>query len=208
MMLSPWSCQCPLSVARVCIYTRSDPVRGFSRITLIMSEPTVSCRSPHVYSPWSLSGLTVDYQNLVMCFTHCHYNHDFRTIYTWNSISQFSLNCIPIINHQSIIYYILEQLHVLIVNYRLRIPHCFNICFPISTIDSVDPVHMYSQDLFLYLRWDTFPLFKLITMCTYYNVRSVCTKWCSANSGLYPLQIPHGRNCHPPSCRMNPLLQL
>jgi hypothetical protein len=44
----------------------------------------------------------VEYQNLDMCFTDCHCNRDFRTIYAWNEISQFSINCIPIINHQSI----------------------------------------------------------------------------------------------------------
>jgi hypothetical protein len=188
-MLSPWSCQGPPSVVRVRTYSRRDLVRGFScyrpglvrahrqlsesarlvtvilseashAIALILSEPTVSCQSPHVYSPWSLSGLTVDYQNLDMCFTDCHSNRDFRTIYAWNEISQFSINCIPIINHQSNIYYIHEQLHVLIVDYRLRIPPCGSRCFPISTIDCVYPVHMYSQDLFLYLWWDTFPLFE------------------------------------------------
>jgi hypothetical protein len=79
-MLSPWSCQSPLSVVRVRMYSRRDLVRGFSHyrpglvrahhqlsesarlvtvilseashaIALISSEPTVSCQSPHVYSP-------------------------------------------------------------------------------------------------------------------------------------------------------------
>jgi hypothetical protein len=188
-MLSPWSCQSPPSVVWVRTYSRRHLVRGFScylpgvvrahrqlsesahlvamilseashAIALILWEPTISCQSPHVYSPWSLSGLTVDYQNLDMCFTDCHSNHDFRTIYTWNEISQFSINCIPILNHQSNIYYIHDQLHILIVDYRVRIPLCGSRCFPISTIDCVDPVHMYSQDLFLYLWWDTFPLFE------------------------------------------------
>jgi len=188
-MLSPWSCQSLPSVVRVRTYSCRDLVRGFScyrpglvrahrrlsesacivavilseashAIALIFSKPTVSCQSLHIYQQWSLSGLTVDYQSLDMCFTDCHSNRDFRTIYTWNEISQFSINCIPIMNHQSNIYYIHEQLHVLIVDYRLRIPPCGSRCFPISTIDCVDPVHMYSQDLFLYLWWDTFPLFE------------------------------------------------
>jgi len=188
-MLSPWSCHSLPSVVRVRTYSRRDLVRGFScyrpglvrahrqlsesahivavilseashAIALILSEPTVSCHSPHVHLPLSMSGLMVDYQNLDMCFTNCHSNCDFRTIYAWNEISQFSINCIPIINHQSNIYYIHEQLHVLIVDYRLRIPQCGSRRFPISTIDCIDPVHMYSQDLFLYLWWDTFPLFE------------------------------------------------
>jgi len=129
-------------------------------IAPIFSEPTVSCQIPHIYSPRSLSGLTVDYQNLDMCFIDCHSNRNFRTIYPWNGISQFSINCIAIINHQSNIYYIHEQLHILIVGYHLRIPPCGSRCFPILTIDCVDSVHMYSQDLFLYLWWDAFALFE------------------------------------------------
>jgi hypothetical protein len=188
-MLSPWSCQSLPSVVRVRTYSRRDFVRGVScyrpglvrahrqlsesarlvavivseashAIALILSEPTVGCQSPHVFSLSSLSGLTVDYQIRDMCFTDCHSNRDFRTIYVWNEIRQFSINCIPIINHQSNIYYIHEHLHVLIVDYHLRIPPCGSRCLPIPTIDCVDPVHMYSQDLFLYLWWDTFPLFK------------------------------------------------
>jgi len=79
-MLSPWSCQSPLSVVRVGMYSCRDLVRGFSgyrpglvrahcqlsecarivtmilseashAIALVMSEATVSCLSPHVYSP-------------------------------------------------------------------------------------------------------------------------------------------------------------
>jgi len=186
-MLSPLSCHSPLWLVRVGTYSCHDLVSGFScyrpglvrahcqlsesthivaviwseashGISLILSGPTVSCRSPHGYSPSSLSGLMVDYQNLDMCFTDCHSNHDFRTIYAWNDISQFSINCIPIINHQTNIYYIHEQLQLLIVDYRLRIQPCGRRWFPISTIDCVDPVHIYSQDLFLYLWWDTFPL--------------------------------------------------
>jgi len=188
-MLLPWSCQSLPSVVRVRTYSRCDLVGGYScyrpglvrahsqlsesarivavilweashAIAMILSEPTISCESLHINSPWSLSRLTVDYQNLDMCFTDCHSNGDFRTIYAWNEISLFSINCIPIINYQSNIYYIHEQLHVLIVDYRLRIPPSGTRCFPISTIDCVDPVHMYSQDRFLYLWWDTFPLFE------------------------------------------------
>jgi hypothetical protein len=188
-MLSPWSCQSPPSVVTVRTYSRRDHVRGIScyrpglgrahhelsksarlvamilleasqAIALILSEPTISWQSPHVYSQLSLSGLTVDYCNLDMCFTDRHSNRNFRTIYVWNEISQFSINCIPIINHQSNIYTIHEQLHVLIVDYRLGIPLCVRKCFPISTIECVDPVDMYSEDLFLYLWWDTFPLFE------------------------------------------------
>jgi hypothetical protein len=76
-MLSPWSCQSPLSVVRVRTYSCCDLARLFSSyhsghvrahrqlsesartvavilqdfshaITLVMSEPTVSCQSPHV----------------------------------------------------------------------------------------------------------------------------------------------------------------
>jgi hypothetical protein len=76
-MLSPWSCQSPLSAVRVCRYSRRDLVKGFSfyrpglvtayrqlsqsarivvvilsevshAIALVLSEPTVSCQSPHV----------------------------------------------------------------------------------------------------------------------------------------------------------------
>jgi uncharacterized membrane protein YiaA len=75
-MLSPWSCQSPLSAVRVRTYSRRDLVRGFScyrpglvrahcqlsesarlvavilseafhAIALIVSEPTISCQSPH-----------------------------------------------------------------------------------------------------------------------------------------------------------------
>jgi len=172
-MLSPCSCQSPLSTVRVRTYSHCDLVRGFScfrpglvrahcwlsesthivavilseashAATLILSEPTVSCQSSHIYLPWSLSGLMVDYQNLDMCFTDCHSNCDFRTIYVWNEISQFSINCIPIIKHQTNIYCINEQLHVLIVNYRVWIPPYASRYFPIPTIECVNPVHMYS----------------------------------------------------------------
>jgi hypothetical protein len=76
-MLSPWSYQSPLSAFRVRTYSRRDHVRGFScyrpglirayrqlsesarivavmlsevshAIALVLSEPTVSCQSPHV----------------------------------------------------------------------------------------------------------------------------------------------------------------
>ena len=76
-MLLPWSCQSPLSAVRVRTYSRRDLVRGFScdhpglvrayrelsesarivavivsqvshAIALVLSEPTVSCQSPHV----------------------------------------------------------------------------------------------------------------------------------------------------------------
>jgi len=76
-MLSPWSCQSSLSAVRVRTYRRRDLVRGFScywpclvrthrelsdsarivsgvlsevshAIALVLSEPTVSCQSPHV----------------------------------------------------------------------------------------------------------------------------------------------------------------
>jgi len=76
-MLSPLSCQRPLSAVRVRTYSRCDLVRGFSSyrpglgranhqlsesahivavvisevshaISLVLSEPTVSCQSPHV----------------------------------------------------------------------------------------------------------------------------------------------------------------
>jgi len=188
-MLSPWSCQSPPSVARVCTYSRSDLVGGFScgcpglvrahhqlsestsivaiilseashAIALFMSQPTVSCQRPHIQSPWSLSGLMVDYQNLDVCYTDCHSNRDFWTIYAWNQFSQFSINCIPIINHQTNIYYIHEQLHILIVDYHLWIPLCGSRYFPILTIDCVDPVPMCSQHLFSHLWWDTFTLFE------------------------------------------------
>ena len=115
-------------------------------LALILSESTVSCQSPHVSSPSSSSGLPVHYQNVDMFFTNCYSTRDFRTIYGWNEISQFSNNCIPIINRQSNIYYIHKQLHILIVDYRLRIPPCGSRCFPITTIDCVNPVLMYSQD--------------------------------------------------------------
>ena len=109
----------------------------------------------------------MEYQHLDMYFPDCHSNLDFRTIYAWNEISEFSIICIPIINHQSDIYYIHEQLHVLIVDYGLWIPPYGSRCFPISTIDRVDSVHIYSQDRSLYLWSDTFPLFEQITICTY-----------------------------------------
>jgi len=188
-MLSPWSCQSPLTAVRVCRCSRHDLVTGVScyrhgrvsahrqlsesacivamilseashAIALILSEPTISCQSPHVYLLWPLIGLIVEYRNLDMCFTDCHSNRDFRTIYAWNEISQFSINCIPIIYHQTNICYIHEQLHILIVDYCHRIPLCGIRCFPISTIDCVDAVHKYSEDLFSYHWWDTFPLFK------------------------------------------------
>jgi hypothetical protein len=84
-------------------------------IALILSEHTVSCHSPHIYSPWSLSGHTVDFQNGDMCFTNCHTNRDVGTIHAWNDISQISINCITIINDHTNIYYIHEKLHILIV---------------------------------------------------------------------------------------------
>jgi len=188
-MLSPCSGQSPLSVVRVRTYSRHELISVFScycpghvrvhrqlsesarivtvilpevshSIALILPEPTVSSQSPHLYSPWSLSGLMVDYHNLNMCFTDCHSNRDFRTIYMWNEINQFSINCIPMINHQSNIYYIHEQLQILIVDYCLQIPECSSRCFPILTIDCVDPVFMYCQDHFWYLWLDNFPLFE------------------------------------------------
>jgi hypothetical protein len=76
-MLSPWSCQSPLSAVRVRMYSHRDLVRGLSSyrpglvrayrqlsysarivavilsevshaIALVLSEPTISCHSPHV----------------------------------------------------------------------------------------------------------------------------------------------------------------
>jgi len=76
-MLSPSACQSPLLAVRVRTYSHRDLVRGFSRcrpglaraygqlsestrivavifsevshaIALVLSEPTVSCHSPHV----------------------------------------------------------------------------------------------------------------------------------------------------------------
>jgi len=159
-MLSSWFCKCPPSVVRVRTYSCHDFVRGFScyRPDLVRDHHQVS-EFVCIFT-WSLSGLTVEYQNLDMSFTECHSDRDIRTIYLWNEISQFSINCIPIIYHQINIYYIHDQLYVLIVNYRLRIPLYGSRCFPILTIDCIDPVHMQSQDLLLYLWWDTFPLFE------------------------------------------------
>jgi hypothetical protein len=80
LMLSPKACQSPPSVVRVRTYSRHDLVSGFSyyrpglvrahrqlsestrlvamilsegshALALIVSEPTVSCQSPHIYSP-------------------------------------------------------------------------------------------------------------------------------------------------------------
>jgi hypothetical protein len=188
-MLLPWSCQSQSSVIRVCKDICRDLVEGFPRycpghgrahrqlsesahivavvisvashaVAQIMSWPPINCQSLHIYLLWYLSGLTVEYQNLAMCFTDCYSTHDFRNIDARNEISQFSINCISIINHPTNIYYIHEQLDGLVVDYRLQIPPSGSRGFPISTIDCIDPVHMYSQDHFLYLWWDTFPLFK------------------------------------------------
>jgi hypothetical protein len=177
-MLAPWCCLSPASVVRVRTYNQRDLIRRFPCyhprlvsdhhqlsecvriVDVILSEATVSCRSLLAYSSWSLWGLFIDYHNLDMCFTDCHSNRDVRTIFVLNKMSQFSINWFPIIHHQTNIYYIHELLHVPIINYRLWIPPCGRRCFPISTIDCVDPGHMYSQDLFLYCWWDTFPLFE------------------------------------------------
>jgi hypothetical protein len=124
-MLSPWSCQSPQSVVRLRTYSHQDLVKGFwwyrtghvraqpqlwesaqivpvilseepQTIPLMLSEHTVSCRGTRVYLPWFFSGLMVDYQNQDMCFPDCHSNCDFGTIYPWDEISQFSINCILI----------------------------------------------------------------------------------------------------------------
>lgn len=129
-------------------------------ISLISSDPTISSQSPHVYLPCSLSGLMVDFRNLGMCFTDCHSTCSFRNIHTSNEIRQYSLHCIPILNHQTNSYHTHEQLHVLIVDYQFRIPPCGIRCFPISTLGCVDPVHLYGKDHSLYLLWNTFPLFE------------------------------------------------
>ena len=99
-IISPWPCQCTVSTVRVCMYSHRDLVKSSSShrpghgrahgqlsesahtvavifseashaIALVLAELTFSCRSPQVYSQWSLSGLTVDFQNLDVCFTDC-----------------------------------------------------------------------------------------------------------------------------------------
>jgi len=40
------------------------------------------------------------------------------------------------------------------------------------------------------------------------NIGYVCPIWCSAYSYMNLLQMPHGGNCHQPSCTKNALLQL
>jgi len=159
-MLLPWSCLSPLSVVRVCTYSRHNLVRGFScyHPGLVRAHRQLS------ESACILAVISVRIQgrssDLDMWFTDCHSNCDFRTISSWNEFSQFSIDCIPITNHQTNIYYTHEQLHVFIVVDCLRIPPCGSRCFPISTIDWVYPVHMYREDHFLDLWLDSFPLFE------------------------------------------------
>lgn len=42
----------------------------------------------------------------------------------------------------------LEQLYILIIEYHLQIPWCPSRCYLISIIDRINPVYMYSQDLY------------------------------------------------------------
>ena len=129
-------------------------------VALMLAAPTVLCQSLLVYSSSTLSCLTVHYQNIDISFTDRHVHWDFRTIYGWNEHSLISINCTLIISHRTNKYYIHGLLHVLIVHYRLGIQPCGSRWFPILTIDCVNPVHIYNQDVLLYLWWDSFQLFE------------------------------------------------
>ena len=179
---SPRECLCITCCSKVCqIYSHShfaeaaceithscqNSWSATSIVTIICSELTISWQRIHIYSLWSLPGMTTDYRNIYIVFPDWHSNRDFWTLYTWNEFSQFSIDCIPRINRHIDIHYIHEHLQILVVDHCPRCPLCGSRYHPILNVDSIDPVHMYSQDCVFPVWRDTFPLFEEITICTY-----------------------------------------
>jgi len=187
-MLSPSPCQSPPSAIRVCMYCHCVLVKGFScycsghvRANCQLSEsacivaaigseashcfawvlptPTIRNQTPYIWVWWFSLGPTINYQNLHWCVTDCHSNRDITTLYAWNECSQCSINCIPILNHQTNIYYVYKQLQILIFNYSLPMPPGGSWCCPILTFDCVKSVHMYTHDVLYHLWRDSFPFY-------------------------------------------------
>jgi len=107
-MLSPWSCWSPLSVVWVRTWRPHELVRGFqhNRPGFIRAHCQIS-ESACILAV-NFVRIEVDYQNQDMCFTDCHSDGEFRTLYVWNEFSLFSINCIPIIHRQTNLYYLHE----------------------------------------------------------------------------------------------------
>jgi len=122
---------------------------------LVLPFLNIRCPSVHIYSSWTLSRVMVNYQFLVLCITNCHSNCNFRSTYALNECRYYSINFIPILNHQANIYIIHELLHILMVGCQLRIPTCGSRCLSISTIHCVDSFHTRSEHHFLHVWWDT-----------------------------------------------------